>query len=137
MKKFHKQKRLGKPLYIEAYKIMAASTEVIKMQFGGNEDAEYSATAYYSCLSEMIKKNGPNMEALAYCYSAVISMLDFGVINNQQDKILQVAEHLVTKCSPMAMKYGIICLQFILHAKSEPQWNSDKNTSLCLGAMLE
>jgi hypothetical protein len=56
LKKFHKQKRLGKPLYIEAYKIMACSTEVIKMQFGGGEDAEYSATAYYSCLSEMIKK---------------------------------------------------------------------------------
>ena len=34
---------------------MAATTEVIKMQFGANqEDAEYSATAYYSCLSDMI-----------------------------------------------------------------------------------
>lgn len=110
LKKFHKQKRLGKPLYIEAYKIMAASTEVIIMQFGCQQDAEYSATAYYSCLSEMIQKQSTNIEALSYCYSAVISMLDFGVINNQQDKILRVAEHLVTKCSSMAMKYGIICL---------------------------
>jgi hypothetical protein len=85
----------------------------------------------------MIEKQTGSMEALAYCYSAVISMLDFGVINNQQGRILKIAEHLVTKCSPMAMKYGIVCLQFILHAKSEQQWNSDANTTIILGAILE
>ena len=37
----------------------------------------------------------------------------------------------------MAMKYGIICLQFILHAKSESQWNSDANTGIILKAMLD
>jgi hypothetical protein len=84
LKKFHKQKQLGKPLYVEAYRIMAATTEVIKMKFGNQEDAEYSATAYYSCLSEMISSQATsNIEALSYCYSAVISMLDLGVINHQ------------------------------------------------------
>lgn len=33
LKKFDKLKQRGKPLYIEAYKIMAATTEVIKMKF--------------------------------------------------------------------------------------------------------
>jgi hypothetical protein len=64
-------------------------------------------------------------------------MLDLGVINHQQNKILKIAEHLITKCPAMAMKYGIICLQFILHAKSESQWNSDANTGLILKAMLD
>jgi hypothetical protein len=139
LKKFHKQKQLGKPLYVESYRIMAATTEVIKMQLGANqEEAEYSATAYYSCLSEMITSQGTNnIEAISYCYSAVISMLDLGVINHQQNKILKIAEHLITKCPAMAMKYGIICLQFILHAKSESQWNSDANTGLILKAMLD
>lgn len=85
----------------------------------------------------MITKEQGNIEALAYCYSAVISMLDFGVITHEQNKILRVAEYLVTKCPPMATKYGIICLQFILHAKSESQWNSDANTSIILNAILD
>lgn len=34
LKRFYKLKLRGKPLYVEAFKIMAAITEVIKMQIG-------------------------------------------------------------------------------------------------------
>ena len=88
LKKFHKLQRYGKPIYIEAYRIMAASTEAIKIQFQGQDN--YSATAYFVCLQEMManymkgrqsaQRPEINIEALSYCYSAVISMLDFGVI---------------------------------------------------------
>jgi len=91
LKKFRKLQRYGKPLYIEAYKIVAASTEVIKMQFQGQDN--YSATAYFACLQDMManymksrqadSRPKVNIEALSYCYSAIISMLDFGVISNQ------------------------------------------------------
>jgi hypothetical protein len=37
LKKFYKQKLIGKPLYVEAYKIMAATSEIIKIKFG-NQD---------------------------------------------------------------------------------------------------
>jgi hypothetical protein len=52
LKKFYKQKLIGKPLYVEAYKIMAATSDIIKMKFG-NQDAknvEMSATAFFACL---------------------------------------------------------------------------------------
>lgn len=56
LKKFHKLMKRGKPLYVEAYKIMAASTQVIDLQFGSGQDGspEYSATAYYACLQDML-----------------------------------------------------------------------------------
>ena len=48
LKKFHHLKRRNKPFYSEAYKIMAATTDVIKMKFG--EETDYSATVYFACL---------------------------------------------------------------------------------------
>lgn len=96
LKKFHKLMKRGKPLYVEAYKLMAASTQVIEMKFGASKDAnpEYSATAFYACLQDMMnswaqaRRSGMaspiNIESLAYCYSAVVSMLDYGVVNNQE-----------------------------------------------------
>jgi len=125
---------------------MAASTEVIKIQFPNQ--AEYSATAYFACLQEMVSssllalRNGQpsrtNVDVLAYCWSAIISMLDFGVIANQEAKILESANFILTsgKCSATAIKYAIICLQFVLHSKSENQWNTDPNTDKILAAIL-
>jgi len=52
LKKFHHLMRRNKPFYTEAYKIMAATTDVIKMQFG--EESEYSPTAYFACLQDML-----------------------------------------------------------------------------------
>ena len=87
---------------------MAASTEAIKVQFKGQDGAqpEYSATAYYACLQDMLNcwikarlagQSIPigSIETLSYCYSAIISMLDFGVIQNQEDKIVETAMFLL------------------------------------------
>jgi hypothetical protein len=52
LKKFHHLMRRNKPFYTEAYKVMAATTDVIKMQFG--EQPEYSPTAYFACLQDML-----------------------------------------------------------------------------------
>jgi hypothetical protein len=68
---------------------MAATTEVIRMQFG-QDDALLTPTAYFACIQELIlkqikkfdEKEITKSEALFYCYSAVISMLDFGVISH-------------------------------------------------------
>ena len=69
---------------------MAASTEVIKMQFQGQ--TEIGPTAYFACLQDMMtnyitsqskgQQSAMNIEALSYSYSAIISTLDFGVISN-------------------------------------------------------
>jgi hypothetical protein len=56
LKKFHKLKQRGKALYVEAYKIMAASTEVLKIQFGQQENS-FSATAYFACLIELLQQH--------------------------------------------------------------------------------
>ena len=52
--KFHRLVKRNKPLYVEAYKIIAATTEVIKVRQGANTQTDYSATAYYACLSDML-----------------------------------------------------------------------------------
>jgi len=74
---------------------MAASTRAIEMQLASPDEstpAEYSATAYYACLQDMMsswiecRRKGQvspiQIESLAYCYSAIVSMLDLGVISN-------------------------------------------------------
>lgn len=65
-------------------------------------------------------------------------MLDFGVINDQSANILQCADFIVNsgRCSAAAMKYGLICFQFVLHSKSESQWNTDPDTEKILGMIL-
>jgi len=84
--------QLKKPLYVEAYKIIAAITEVIKQKAGATPP-DFSPLSYYACLNEMIaSKSGANPEAMMYAYSAVVSMLDLGVIAHQQDKITQIAK---------------------------------------------
>ena len=91
-KKFWKLKERGKALYIEAYRIIAASTEVILSQLGKKtEEIEIPSTAYFICLQDIlnsqikgIKEGKQNIciEASTYCYSAIISMLTFGVISD-------------------------------------------------------
>ena len=116
------------------------------MQFPG--EVEFSPTAYFACLQEMLVsqltaiRNGQpartNVDVLCYCYSAIISMLDFGVISDQETKISECVNFILTsgKCSATAIKYAIICLQFILHSKSEAQWNTDPRTEHVLAAIL-
>lgn len=79
-------------------------------------------------------------------------MLDFGVINNQEKKIVDSAcfllqgdaagqssglQHQVRGASPVAQKYAIITLQFVLQSKSETQWSQESNVLSILSAVLE
>lgn len=56
LKKFYRLKNRGKPLYIEAYKVMAASTEVIKAQLQAQSSTGISATPYFVCIYQMIRQ---------------------------------------------------------------------------------
>ena len=71
---------------------------------------------------------GINQEALAYSFSAVLSMLDLAIIQNQHAVIFEIIQmHLLAPSieSPQVGKYGVIALQFLLHSKTETHWNSD------------
>lgn len=116
------------------------------MQF--KDQTEFSATAYFACLQEMMtsyhgsllaSSEAPkmNIESLSYCYSAIISQLDFGVISNQEQKIVKTCSDILTsaKYPGMAQKYALICIQFVLHSKSEAQWNN-QDTVVLLNALL-
>jgi hypothetical protein len=61
-----------------------------------------------------------NQEALAYCFSAVLSMLDLAIIQNQAKVIYSIiTKNLLVQESPQVGKYGVIALQFLLHSKTE------------------
>lgn len=73
---------------------MAASNEVIKMKFGSSLGPNME-TAFFSCIQDMIdaqvkatgapdSKKVTNIEALSYCYSAIISRLSHGVISHKE-----------------------------------------------------
>jgi hypothetical protein len=149
LKNFHKLSRKGKPLYVEAYKIMAASNEVIKMKFGDSLGPNME-TAFFSCIQDMIEtkiktmgiqdaKKVTNIESLAYCYSAVISMLSHGVVSHKEKDIIRISLQLINseKFPAMAKKYAIICLQYVLHSKSENQWNTEQNVQGILETILK
>lgn len=92
--KFHRMMQLNKPLYVEAYKLVAATTEVIKAK----PQPDFSAVSYYACLQELLsgsQQEGINQDALMYVYSAVVSMLDLGIISNQQHQICAVAKRVM------------------------------------------
>jgi len=56
-------------------------------------------------------------------------MLDLSVIANQHLVIMDIAENnLIHQESPQVKKYAIITLQFLLHSKTENQWNSEEET---------
>jgi hypothetical protein len=90
---------------------------------------DFSATAYFASLASMYRSENKqvNLEALAYSFSAVISMLDLSIIQNQHAVIFEiVSKHMLTQAveSPQVGKYGVIALQFLLHSKTEAQWNN-------------
>ena len=83
-----------------------------------------------------------NAEALAYCFSAIVSMLDISVIQNQHATIYAiVAKQMLADNveSPQVAKYGLIALQFLLHSKTEPEWNNaqDMETQEAFVLMLQ
>ena len=63
---------------MKAYDIMSAITSVL-----AETVKDFSATAYFASLSSMYasaRQSQTNPEALAYCYSAIVSMLDLPII---------------------------------------------------------
>lgn len=80
LKKFEKQRLRKKALYIKAYDLMNAITAVLAETVN-----DFSPTAYFASLSSMYQKanlGGVNPEALAYSFSAVVSMLEIAIIQN-------------------------------------------------------
>ncbi len=78
MKKFDKQRLRKKGLYTKAYELVSAVTSVLTETVN-----DYSPTAYFASLASMYRHanlSGVNPEALAYSFSAVVSMLDIGII---------------------------------------------------------
>ena len=58
-------------------------------------------------------------------------MLDLAIIQNQQKVIYGITtKSMLVQESPQVGKYGVIALQFLLHSKTEAQWNNsaDKET---------
>ena len=83
----------------------------------------------------------PDIEVLAYCFAAVISMLDISVIQNQHAQIFDLIKTVLlhTEASDYTSKYGLIALQFLLHSKTAAQWQinaSDQETELATQLML-
>jgi len=68
-------------------------------------------------------------EVIAYCYSAVLSMVPLAVIQNQQEQVFATVLKMVSsQSSDATTKYGIVSLQFLLHSKTEQDWSL---TSTC------
>lgn len=63
---------------------------------------------------KVIKENIFSIEALAYCYSAIFSRLDFGVIQYKEKEILELTSCLLNAngvhIPSVCKKYSIICL---------------------------
>ena len=110
---------------MKAHDLMNAVTSVLTDTMN-----DYSPTAYFASLALMYQHadlGGVNPEALAYSFSAVVSMLDIAVIQNQHALIFEIiAKHMLNPSvlSHHIGKYGVISLQFLLHSKTEAQWNN-------------
>lgn len=71
---------------MKAFEIMSAITQVLQETV-----KDFSGTAYFASLTQMYQsKSNPNQEALAYCFSAILSMLDIAVIQNQHKIIFDI-----------------------------------------------
>lgn len=101
---------------------------------------DFSSTAYFVSLASMYQslQSSVNQEALAYSFSAVVSMLDLSVIQNQHATIFEIIEkHMLSVESPQVGKYGIITLQFLLHSKTEAQWNAEIETERAFSMVMQ
>ena len=88
-----------------------------------------SPTAYFASISQVLEQHKgskyPDIEVLAYCYAAVISMVDLAVVQNQHAQIFSMIKRvlLASDASDYTCKYGVIALQFLLHSKTLGQWS--------------
>jgi len=79
---------------------------------------ETSATAYFASISQILQQAQqpgakiPDIEVLAYCYAAVISMVDLAVIQNQHAQIFNLIKTVLlgADSSDYTSKYGLIAL---------------------------
>ena len=73
-----------------------------------------SAIAYFASITQMLQQGNsyPDMEVLAYCYAATISMLDIAVIQNQHAQIFALVKTVLlsSEASDYTSKYGLIAL---------------------------
>jgi len=90
------------------------------------------ATAYFASISQVLSQAQqpgtkiPDIEVLAYCYAAVVSNLEMAVIQNQHAEIFNLVKSVLLgpEASDYTSKYGLIALQFLLHSKTQAQWQA-------------
>lgn len=105
-----------------------------------------SPTAYFVSISQVLeatpsgaKANGAvDIEVLAYCFAAVLSMVDRAVIQKEHAKIFNLIKQklLSADASDYTSKYGVMALQFLLHSKTLAQWQSDSETTEATNMLL-
>ena len=87
-----------------------------------------SPTAYFASITQVLQatpvgaKEAGNIdgEVLAYCYAAIMSMIDRAIIQSQHAQIQDLIREklLGSQASDYSSKYGLIALQFLLHSKT-------------------
>ena len=103
-----------------------------------------SATAYFASICSVLQHaqqgRTPDVEVLAYCFAAIISRLDIAVIQNQHAQIYGLIKTvlLTGEASDYTSKYGLMSLQFLLHSKTQSQWQigADQETEEAMSLML-
>lgn len=127
LKKFDKLRQRQKPLYTKAFELIKNTTLVL-------EEAKMnvmSPTAYLASLLQLLQtlpagQTALDLEVVAYCFAAVLSMVELAVIQNQHAQIFQVIKNklLCAEVSETTCKYGLLALQFLLHSKTYGQWQT-------------
>lgn len=70
-------------------------------------------------------------------------MLNISVIQNQHKTIFEIINtKLINAESPQVVKYGVIAVQFLLHSRTEQEWNgtdaeTDKAFNMLLNAIVD
>ena len=91
LKKFDRLRQRQKPLYSKAYDLMRNTTLVLEE----TNMSSSNPTAFLASLLQLLQSlpasgqpSAIEMEVVAYCFAAVMSMVDIAVIQNQHSQIL-------------------------------------------------
>ena len=88
------------------------------LPFSQTSVGDTSPTAYFASISQVLEQQSqaaskyPDIEVLAYCYAAVISMVDLAVVQNQHAQIFALIKRVLlsSDASDYTSKYGVMAL---------------------------
>lgn len=90
-----------------------------------------SPTAFLTSLLQLLQTLHPgttriDIEVVSYCFAALLSMVDIAVIQNLHGAIFEAIKTklLSAESSEITCKYGLLALQFLLHSKTQQQWQT-------------